>query len=255
MGSIQFNKYDRKGAYHWDEYFGGVRRMNAYTRARYDIVCQCARESGPSPGGRVLDFGCGDGALAGVLHHQLGLQITGVDTSEKGLELARQMFGQRGFEGEFRLIAGYDSGFQDATFDIVVCSEVIEHVDSPSKMLEEMWRVLVPGGKLIITTPIRFSEAPIDPMHVQEWFVGDFASLCRGVFGEPAKVITSHPVFWYELVTSRRRWIGRAGRLLANLLTRAGRNPFMNSDGAWRCYTTQTLALTKPIRPAQPRSR
>ncbi len=255
MGSIHFNKYDRKGAYHWAEYFGGLRRMNAYTCARYDLVCQRIRDAHVPRGGRVLDFGCGDGALAGVLRSRLGLSVTGVDTSEKGLELARQMFADRGWEGEFRLIAGYDTGLDTAAFDVVVCSEVIEHVDDPVALLAEVRRVLAPGGRAIVTTPIRFSEAPVDPMHVQEWFVGDFVALCRGVFGEPAAVFKSHPVFWYEWVASRRRWPGRAGRLVANLLTRLGRNPFMESDGAWRCYTTQTLVLVKVDVPAQAKSR
>ena len=220
--------------------------MNAYTRARYDIVLECVREANVPHGGRLLEVGCGDGALAGVLHCRLGLPVTGVDTSEKGLLLARQMFASHGFAGEFKLIESYDTGLKDACFNTVVCSDVIEHVGDPRAMLREILRVLVPSGRLIIPTPIRFSEAPVDPMHVQEWFVGDFMALCREVFGEPLKVIQSHPVFWYELVSSGNPWIGRAGRLLTNFLTKIGRNPFMERDGAWRCYTTQTLVLAKP---------
>jgi len=246
MASTYFNKYDRKGAYHWDDYYGGLLRMNAYTRARYDIVCECIREAKLPQDGRLLDMGCGDGALAGVLHSRLTLPIVGVDTSEKGIALARQMFASRSFVGEFRLIDGYDTGFQDSSFNVVVCSDVIEHVDNPHAMLSEIFRILVPGGRLVITTPIRVSESPIDTMHVQEWFVGDFVAVCRSVFGEPLRVIRSHPVLWYELVSSGNRWIGRAGRLLTNLLTRMGRNPFMECSGTWRFYTTQTLVLVKP---------
>lgn len=245
MASTYFNKYDRKGAYHWDDYFGGLRRMNAYTRARYDIVCECVREAKPPQDGRLLDLGCGDGALAGVLHSHLKLPVVGVDTSEKGLALAKRMFANRGFVGEFRLISSYDTGFQDSSFNVVVCSDVIEHVDDPRAMLREILRVLVPGGRLVITTPIKFSETPIDPMHVQEWFVGDFVALCGEVFGAPLRVIQSHPILWYELVSSGNRWIGQVGRLLTNLLTKIGRNPFMGQGGDWRCYTTQTLVLEK----------
>jgi SAM-dependent methyltransferase len=246
MTAPYFNKYDRKGAYHWEDYYGGLRRMNAYTRARYDIVLECVREANIPRDGRVLEVGCGDGALTGVLHSRLGLPVTGVDTSEKGLALARQMFARAGFAGEFKLIESYDTGFKDACFAMVVCSDVIEHVDDPRAMLQEIMRVLLPGGRLVITTPIRFSENPVDPMHVQEWFVIDFIALCREMFGEPLKVIQSHPILWYELVSSGRRWVNRAGRLLTNLLTRLGRNPFTEQNGAWRCYTTQTLVLVKP---------
>ena len=246
MDTQYFNKYDRKGAYHWDDYFGGLVRMNAYTRARYDIVVQCVREMHVGPSSRVAEIGCGDGALSGVLRSRLGVRVAGVDTSEKGIALALQMFASRGLSGEFRVVNGYDTGFGDASIDIAVCSDVIEHVDDPSAMLHEIMRILVPGGRLVITTPIRISERPIDPMHVQEWFVPGFVALCGEVFGDPVKVIQSHPVLWYELVSSNNRWIGRGGRLLTNILAMMGRNPFMECKGAWRCYTTQTLVLEKP---------
>lgn len=252
MTSPYFEKYERKGAYHWDDYYGNLFRMNAYTCARYDIVCECVQEAHLSPDARILDVGCGDGALAGVLHTRLKLPISGVDTNEKGVALAKQMFAERGLSGDFILIDGYDTGFQDDSFSLAVCSEVIEHVDNPAAMLREIFRILVPGGRLIITTPIRFSEKPVDPMHVREWFVGDFIALCREVFGEPLKTVQSHPVVWYELVSSANRWVGRGGRLIANLMTRFGRNPFKEDSGIWRCYTTQTLVLVKPIAAAVP---
>ena len=245
MTTPYFEKYDRKGAYHWSDYYGNLFRMNAYTYARYQIVCECVREACLSPEARILDVGCGDGALAGVLNSRLKLPVYGVDTNEKGVALAKQMFAERGLSGDFCVIRGYDTGLEDASFAAAVCSEVIEHVDNPRAMLHEIFRVLVPGGRLIITTPIRLSENPFDPMHVQEWFVVDFVALCREVFGEPLKTVRSHPIIWYELVSAGNRWIGRGGRLIANLLTRLGHNPFEERNGKWRCYTTQTLVLVK----------
>jgi len=245
MISPYFDKYDRKGAYHWGDYFGGLRRMNAYTRARYDLVVECARTINLPESARILEVGCGDGALSGVLCSKLGLSVSGVDTSEKGLAFARRMFSERGLAGDFRHVTGYGTGFPDSSFDLIICSDVIEHVDDPSRMLAEIRRILVPGGRLIITTPIRFSERPIDPMHVQEWFSGEFTIFCKQIFGDPLISFASHPMLWYELISSSNPWIGRAGRLLTNVLARLGRNPFMERAGAWRCYTTQTLILQK----------
>src|SRR3989338_1129855 len=107
MTAPYFDKYDRKAAYHWGDYYGGLRRMNAYTRARYDIVLECVRETEIPPDGRLLEVGCGDGALLGVLHCRLGLSVTGVDTSEKGLALAKEMFAKRRLAGKFELVSGY----------------------------------------------------------------------------------------------------------------------------------------------------
>jgi 2-polyprenyl-3-methyl-5-hydroxy-6-metoxy-1,4-benzoquinol methylase len=245
MSERVFDKYERKGAYHWSDYYGGLRAMNAYTRARYDIVCRCVGELRPSPKFRLLDLGCGDGALAGVLHRQLGATVSGVDTSVSGLSLAREMFAKRGLHGTFKVIDGYDTGFADQSFDVVVCSDVIEHVNDPMAMLTESYRVLAPNGHLVITTPIRFTEHPLDPNHVQEWYVDEFVSLCSQIFGSPLHAIQSHPILWYELVTSRKRWLGRIGRFMANVLTRLGANPFLQQGNIWRCYTTQTLVLGK----------
>lgn len=252
MNSTNFDKYERKGAYHWGDYFGGLRRMNAYTRARYDLVLDAARKLKLPTTSRILEVGCGDGALSGVLHAGLRLPVNGVDTSTAGLELARQMFAKHCYTGEFRQVSGYDTGFAQASFELVVCSDVIEHVDDPLEMLCEIQRVLTPGGWLIVTTPLRFSEQPMDPLHVQEWFAGEFAALCRTVFGEPARTVISHPVFWYELISASNPWVARVGRLVTNLLARLGRNPLMEHSGAWRCYTTQMLVLRNEQQPATP---
>jgi 2-polyprenyl-3-methyl-5-hydroxy-6-metoxy-1,4-benzoquinol methylase len=240
-----FEKYRVRGAYHWREYYGGLAGMNAYTRGRYEMVVRCLESLSLEHGATILDMGCGDGALAGVIHDRLGLAVAGVDTSTLGIEFAQREFGRRALAGEFRVVEGYDTGFADGAFAAAVCSDVIEHVREPGAMLRELHRVLRPGGHLVLTTPLRFSEAPVDPMHVQEWFHGEFVELCRPVFGAPVAAFRSHPVLWYELVTTRRRWLNRAGRLAANALTLAGRNPFVEHDGRWRCYTTQTLVLAR----------
>ena len=212
---IEFEKYARKGAYHWTYYFGGLRRLNAGTKARYDVVVDCLRDAGIGRAARVLDVGCGDGALA------------------------------RDFRGDFRLVSGYRYDFDNDSFDAVVCSDVIEHVAEPLTMLREIRRVLRPGGIAVLTTPIRFTEWPIDPMHVKEWFVDEFVEFCVGAFGAPERVLKTHPVFWYEAYTLDRPIAGRFGRLAINALTKLGFNPLRRLAKGWRCYTMQAVVLRK----------
>jgi len=247
MTAPYFDKYDRKRAYHWGDYFGGIWRMNAYTKARYNLVLECVRAAKLPANARILEVGCGDGALLGVLFIELGVSVCGVDTNEVGLAQARKMFADKRLVGSFQHTTGYNTKLPDSSFDIVVCSDVIEHVDNPNAMLVEIRRLLIPGGRLIITTPIKNREKPADPLHVQEWFVSEFKSLCNKVFGEPIESYSSHPLFWYELISSANPWLVRAGRLITNLLTRFGHNPFLERRGAWRCYTTQTLVLQKCV--------
>lgn len=61
--------------------------------------------------------------------------------------------------------------FDDSTADLVLCTEVLEHLHTPAKALSEMYRVLKPGGKLVITVPFLWPEheAPVDFYRYTQW--------------------------------------------------------------------------------------
>ena len=238
-----FDKYETKGAYHWRDLEGGPLRMNAYTRARYEIV---AAQLAPLPAtATVLDVGCGDGALSGFIHVRHHCKVVGIDTSQFALTLARVETTRRGYDCAFQLIDSYVYPFSDQSFDAVVCSDVIEHVAEPLTLLREIKRLLKPGGRLVLTTPIRLTEHSPDPNHVQEWFPEEFVALCEPMFGRPLAAINSHPALWYELYALDRRIWGNVARLGINLLAWLGWNPFLDRATPWRCMTTQCLVLVK----------
>jgi len=168
-----FAKYAEHGAYHWREIGRGLLSHNAFTAERYRTV---ADRAGAAAGERVLDYGCGDGALLSVLARRAGaaVELHGFDLNALGLEFARSALQSHGVRAT--LHASTD-GIADEFFDCVVCTEVIEHASAPSALLDDIGRLLKPGGRLVITTPIRLTETPGDPNHVQEWFPGEFARL------------------------------------------------------------------------------
>ncbi len=100
-------------------------------------------------GDRVLDLGCGDGALTDRLAGA-GAQPVGVEVAQAALDRARARHPGLPFE-----LAPIDGPLPlaDGAFDVVWSSEVIEHVADTARWLSEVRRVLVPGGRLLLTTP------------------------------------------------------------------------------------------------------
>lgn len=97
---------------------------------------------------KVLDIGCGDGFFSQRIQEATGASVCGVDISLEATEKA----GERGVDArQCNLNEGIC--FEAESFDLVFCGEVIEHVFDPDLLLDEIWRVLVPGGYLVLSTP------------------------------------------------------------------------------------------------------
>lgn len=109
------------------------------------------RELMPQVNGlRVLDLGSGNGYMAAQLakHHR----VTGIDHAEDGIALARRACPT----AEFHLMSVYDDLScitPENGYDVVVCCEVIEHLYSPKRLLDNAFATLRPGGLLILSTP------------------------------------------------------------------------------------------------------
>jgi 2-polyprenyl-3-methyl-5-hydroxy-6-metoxy-1,4-benzoquinol methylase len=98
---------------------------------------------------RVLDLGCGNGALCGELS-SAGFEVTGCDPSEEGIALARRAHPHI----RFHVLGAYDEPADLGTgFDVVVSTEVIEHLFLPRLLPRFASRVLRPHGHLVLSTP------------------------------------------------------------------------------------------------------
>jgi 2-polyprenyl-3-methyl-5-hydroxy-6-metoxy-1,4-benzoquinol methylase len=101
----------------------------------------------PSHEKRLLDIGCASGAFLKVAN-DLDFQVVGVEPSSYLCE-----FGKREYNLDLRPSILQDQEFKDNEFDIISMWDVIEHLDQPGKVLEEIHRILKPDGKLIINYP------------------------------------------------------------------------------------------------------
>ena len=101
------------------------------------------------PGAPVLDLGCGWGMFTAVMR-SAGYQAVGLDISEKAIERARLNHP----EVEYNILDADGSiPFEDDSFSAVWSTEVIEHVLDVPEFLNEINRVIRPGGIFILTTP------------------------------------------------------------------------------------------------------
>jgi len=110
------------------------------------------RERGGEPAGaRLLDVGCGIGLVSEPLA-RLGYAVTGIDPSPHSLELARERAARAGLAIGYRVGRGEDLPYPDASFEVVTCCDVLEHVEDLPRVLSELARVLTPGGVFCFST-------------------------------------------------------------------------------------------------------
>lgn len=122
-------------------------------------------------GSSVLEVAPGPGYFAVELAKLGGYKITGLDISRTFVELARSHAARAGVEVDFRQGNASHMPFEDSTFDFLVCSAAFKNFTDPLQALEEMYRVLRPGGRALIidlrkdATRRSINEA-VDEMHV-----------------------------------------------------------------------------------------
>lgn len=216
-GAVRFDKYDAHGDIHWRTTSPLSLRYNGPLVARYN----CVLKSSPRTCKRILDIGCGDGRLTYLLGKAFpSAAVTGVDSEIRGIEIARERIKQRGQSNiKFEVNADGRFDFKQDAFDLIVMTDVIEHLLQPVEMLAEISRMLSPDGTSIITTPNRQEGKKWDDRHEHEFDAAELKTLLQGTFSRVA-VYGSWPM-------KRIRW-GKTviGRIALEARSRCGFNPY-----------------------------
>jgi 2-polyprenyl-3-methyl-5-hydroxy-6-metoxy-1,4-benzoquinol methylase len=132
---------------------------------------------------RVVDCACGSGYGSWLLGGAGAASVIGVDADASALAHARKHFALPGLE--FREGSLLSLPVHSASADLAVSLETIEHVRDASAFIEELARVLVPGGTLVLSTPLTRGPKrlhPEDPYHVREYDADELAALLSARF-------------------------------------------------------------------------
>ncbi len=191
----------------------GAPEQQALAQKRIQWMLEQLGDSSPA-----LEVGCSQGIIS-LLAARKGLRITGVDVEAASLEHARALLAQEPpkvqEKASFNKASVYDLPFEQDRFEAVLFGETLEHLDRPERALEQICRVLKPGGRLILTTPLGFLY---DPEHVQTFLPDDLAALVsKGFQGETLQVLEH-----YLLLTARKGEGGFAPELIAACWAQAG---------------------------------
>jgi 2-polyprenyl-6-hydroxyphenyl methylase / 3-demethylubiquinone-9 3-methyltransferase len=125
---------------------------------------------------RLLDVGCGGGFLSEDFA-RTGIAVTGIDPSPATIEAAKTHALGEGLTIDYRVAPGESLPFPDASFSLVACCDVLEHVEDPDRVINEIARVLAPGGVFFYDTINRtFLSRIVTIKIMQEWKSTAFAT-------------------------------------------------------------------------------
>lgn len=128
--------------------------------------------------GDILEIGCGEGRGVATLLER-ARSFTAVDKIKEAIDELQKKFPSGKF---LSMNLPPLTSLQDNTFDFVVSFQVIEHIENDSLYLQEIHRVLRPGGTALITTPNRKMSLSRNPWHIREYLPQELSSLAKKYF-------------------------------------------------------------------------
>lgn len=139
----------------YNTYWAGMQPLGSYKieRAKWimDVLLRLRKKIGHIDT-RLLDLGCGDGRLVPLWQAITGAEAHGLELSPEAVKTAQSLFPAICYKEGDATVTGYGNGM----FDIIVCQEVLEHVEQQNQLVAECARIIKDKGHLILTTPNKF---------------------------------------------------------------------------------------------------
>ncbi len=160
-------KFEASASRWWDPE-GEFRPLHQINPLRLGYIGVWAEITGRT----VLDVGCGGGILSESMALE-GAEVTGIDMGEGPLNVARLHALESGARVEYqRTTAEEMAAARPASFDVVTCMEMLEHVPDPASVVDACARLAKPGGMIFFSTISRTSKAYLQAVIGAEYLLG-----------------------------------------------------------------------------------
>lgn len=192
VDAAEIAHFDRLAELWWNPE-GKMGQLHTINALRLAFIVERFPQANP----RVADVGCGGGILAEALA-RAGARVTGIDLSERSLRIARDHAKAGALQIDYRLM-GADAlaAVAAGQFDLVTCTEMLEHVPHPNEIVAHCATLLKPGGVAVFSTINRTFKAFAFAIIAGEYILG---LLPRGTHSY-AKLVTPEEM---------RRWAAAA---------------------------------------------
>jgi len=204
-------------------------------------LLQAYVEAVPYINGNVLELGCGEGRGIELITSK-AKHYTGIDKIEAIIKKLQMKYPKFRFDASsFPPIP-----YPDNSFDTIVSFQVIEHVKNDIEFLKEIKRILVPGGKAILTTPNIKMTLTRNPWHEREYTADELTKLCENIFKkvEMKGIAGNEKVMEYyqqnkesvekitrfDLLNLQHKLPAKLLRIPYDLLNRVNRNTLKDND-------------------------
>lgn len=157
----------------------------------------------------ILDVGCGEGfTLEKLRENKIGKELTGIDFSKSAIEIGKNLHPDL----SLKLGTIYHIPFKPNSFDLIICSEVLEHLKYPEKALQELVRVTKKNCIISVPNEPWFMLANLlrgknlsrwgnDIEHIQHWSKRGISAIVEKYF---AVTVVKNPFPWTLLVAKKR---------------------------------------------------
>jgi 2-polyprenyl-3-methyl-5-hydroxy-6-metoxy-1,4-benzoquinol methylase len=152
------DKIQIEGAYQYNAYYHGKKAQRFWHFAKLE---EAMKSLEIKPGDNVLEVGCGSGLLSYFIAKNSEVKVTAIDANQAALDFATQQFKLPNLTFTKGLLD--ELNLKEASYDKIVFLEVIEHITEKQgeEILKSFFKLLKPGGKLVISTPNKASLWPL----------------------------------------------------------------------------------------------